>query len=83
MDSENPTTDLLNILSKAMDGRVYGSIEVYLEDGQITQISQRVIKKIKIRKAQVHQIRIKKSATPKKTIVQKKSSTISSADFQN
>lgn len=44
---ENPTTDLLNILSKAMDNKVYGSIEVYLEDGQITQISQRVIKKIK------------------------------------
>lgn len=44
---ENPTTDLLNILGKAMDNKVYGSIEVYLEDGQITQISQRVIKKIK------------------------------------
>ncbi len=47
MDSENPTTDLLNILSKAMDGKVYGSIEIFLEEGQITQISQRVIKKIK------------------------------------
>ena len=44
---ENPTTELLNILSKAMNNKVYGSIEIYIEDGQITQISQRVIKKIK------------------------------------
>lgn len=48
MDSEkSPTTDLLNILSKAMDANMYGSIEVYLEKGQITQITQRIIKKIK------------------------------------
>lgn len=60
MDSDNnPTTDLLNILSKAMDGKVYGSIEVYLEEGQITQISQRVIKKIK--RPDPHKFKIKKS----------------------
>jgi len=48
MDSkQNPTSDLLNILSKAMDANMYGSIEVYLEEGQITQITQRIIKKIK------------------------------------
>lgn len=47
MDSKNsPTTELLNILSKAMNAKEYGSIEIYLEEGQITQISQRVIKKI-------------------------------------
>jgi len=61
MDSENPTTDLLNILSKAMDAKVYGSIEIYLEDGQITQISQRVIKKIK--RNQTRQIKIKKTGS--------------------
>jgi len=44
---ENPTTDLLNIISKAMDSKMYGSVEVYLENGQITQISQRIIKKVK------------------------------------
>ena len=48
MDSKNnPATELLSILSKAIDAKVYGSVEVYLEDGQITQISQRIIKKIK------------------------------------
>lgn len=44
---QNPTTDLLNIINKAMDSNMYGSVEVYLEDGQITQITQRIIKKIK------------------------------------
>lgn len=63
-ENNNPTTDLLNILSKAMDAKVYGSIEVYLEEGQITQISQRVIKKIK--HSQSHQMKIKKSSPPVK-----------------
>lgn len=58
-DNSNPTTDLLNMLSKAMDSKVYGSIEVYLEEGQITQISQRVIKKIKRRNPP--QLKIKKT----------------------
>ena len=66
MDSENPTTDLLNILSKAMDAKVYGSIEVYLEDGQITQISKRVIKKIK--RPQTTPPRIRKTTTVRKTL---------------
>lgn len=67
MDSDNnPTTDLLNMLSKAMDSKVYGSIEVYLEEGQITQISQRVIKKIK--RTQTHQIKIKKSTSQVKNL---------------
>lgn len=66
MDSENPTTDLLNILSKAMDSKVYGSIEIYLEEGQITQISQRVIKKIKKRNStSSHQVRLKKNTSIK------------------
>lgn len=48
MDSKNSTTtDLLNILARAMDSKIYGSVEVYLEEGQITQITQRIIKKIK------------------------------------
>jgi hypothetical protein len=64
MDSENPTTDLLNILSKAMDGKVYGSIEIFLEEGQITQISQRVIKKIK--KTQTSHSIIKKPSPVRK-----------------
>jgi hypothetical protein len=66
MDTENPTTDLLNILAKAMDAKVYGSVEVYLEEGQITQISQRIIKKIK-RPSHSHQIQVKKINATVKT----------------
>lgn len=62
---ENPTTDLLNILSKAMDSKVYGSIEIYLENGQITQISQRIIKKIK--RTQTHRINRKSNVIIKKS----------------
>jgi hypothetical protein len=65
-ETNNPTTDLLNILSKAMDAKVYGSIEVYLEEGQITQISQRVIKKIK-RSRTSHQITVKKNGAARKS----------------
>lgn len=67
MDSENPTTDLLNILSKAMDSKVYGSIEIYLEEGQITQISQRVIKKIK-KKAIEHPLKARKGGMSSKMV---------------
>ena len=73
---ENPTTELLNILSKAMDNKVYGSIEIYIEDGQITQISQRVIKKIK--KTQMTDIPHKSGG-----ITVKKSSPGVSLKFQN
>lgn len=69
MDSENPTTDLLNILSKAMDSKVYGSIEIYLEEGQITQISQRVIKKIKKKSsnASSHEVKLRKNSAVRKS----------------
>lgn len=67
MDTENPTTDLLNILAKAMDAKVYGSVEVYLEDGQITQISQRIIKKVKRASHTNHQIKVKKTNALTKT----------------
>ncbi len=38
--------DILNILSKAEDAQMYGSVEIYLEAGTVTQITQRIIKKI-------------------------------------
>lgn len=46
-EKPSATTELLNILSRAMDSKMYGSVEVYLEDGQVTQITQRIIKKMK------------------------------------
>ena len=46
MDNKNIAKNLIDILSKAMDNKIYGSIEVYLEEGAITQISQRIIQKV-------------------------------------
>lgn len=42
-------TELVEILSKAVNNKMYGSVEVYFENGLITQVTQRIIKKIKSR----------------------------------
>ena len=36
----------LKIISKSVERRIYGSVEIYFEDGQITQITQRIINKV-------------------------------------
>lgn len=38
--------ELINILSKATNSKIYGSVEVFFEAGQITQITQRIINKL-------------------------------------
>jgi hypothetical protein len=38
--------DLLKILLKAAENKIYGSVEVYFEAGKVTQITQRIIKKV-------------------------------------
>lgn len=45
-NNKNFSQDLLSTLSKAVEDRIYGSVEVYFEDGKITQITQRTIKKL-------------------------------------
>lgn len=42
-------TELIEILSKAVSNKMYGSVEIYFENGNITQVTQRIIKKIKSR----------------------------------
>lgn len=44
--------ELIQILTKATDGKIYGSVEIYFEQGQITQITQRIISKIQKPKAE-------------------------------
>lgn len=39
--------DLLKIVSKAVNNKIYGSVEIYFEAGSITQITQRIINKIR------------------------------------
>jgi hypothetical protein len=38
--------DLIKILLKAAENKIYGSVEVYFEGGKVTQITQRIIKKV-------------------------------------
>lgn len=37
---------LTSILNKVAEDKIYGSVEVYFEAGQITQITQRIISKV-------------------------------------
>jgi hypothetical protein len=39
--------DLTSILNKIKSNKVYGSVEIFFEDGEITQITQRIINKVK------------------------------------
>ncbi len=38
--------DLLRIVSEAIKNKIYGSVEIYFEAGNVTQITHRVINKI-------------------------------------
>lgn len=42
----NISPDLTQILTKAIGEKIYGSVEIYFEEGKITQITQRIIKKV-------------------------------------
>ncbi len=47
MDSlKQLSEDLTKILQTAVSNRTYGSVEIYFEDGRITQVTQRIIRKI-------------------------------------
>ncbi len=47
MDNQkNVSNKLLKLLDKLMQNKIYGSIEVYFEAGEITQVTQRIINKI-------------------------------------
>ena len=37
---------VLDLLKRISEKRVYGSVEIFFEDGKITQVTQRIIKKI-------------------------------------
>lgn len=40
------SSDIIKIFSKAAEEKIYGSVEVYFEAGNITQITQRIINKV-------------------------------------
>ncbi len=47
IQQEELVKDLLRLLERAFDQKIYGSVEVFLEEGQITQVTQRIINKVK------------------------------------
>lgn len=46
MNKKNFAQELFKYIQKAVDGKIYGSIEIYFEEGNITQITQRIINKV-------------------------------------
>ena len=38
--------DLIKILTNVVDNNIYGSVEIFFEKGKVTQITQRIIKKV-------------------------------------
>lgn len=42
---KNNPAKLLKEIQDALDGVVFGSVEIYVQDGKVTQISRRDIKK--------------------------------------
>lgn len=38
--------ELAQILTKSIENKMFGSVEIYFESGEITQITQRIIKKV-------------------------------------
>ena len=47
-DSANEVLDeLVIILNRIRDNKIYGSVEIFFENGEVTQITQRIINKVK------------------------------------
>lgn len=44
--NKNISQDLVRILGKAVENKMYGSVEIFFEAGSVTQITQRIINKI-------------------------------------
>ena len=38
--------DIIKILAKVVENNIYGSVEIFFEKGKVTQITQRIIKKV-------------------------------------
>lgn len=43
---KNFSNELIKILTKTVKNKIYGSVEIFFEAGNITQITQRIIRKI-------------------------------------
>ena len=63
-DQTEVNADLIDIINKIREHKIYGSVEIYFEAGEVTQITQRIINKVKkvdVKKKTLH-IRVSASA---------------------
>lgn len=51
-NSSELSKQILKIVTQAVAKKIYGSIEVYFEAGRVTQVTQRIINKVRSRKQQ-------------------------------
>lgn len=70
--------DLTKILIKAIQKKIYGSVEVYFEGGNITQITQRIINKVQNIKQNGKPKITQEATSPQKAIEKKKNKTADS-----
>jgi hypothetical protein len=50
MKNSDLSEQFLTLLKRISEKKIYGSVEIYFEEGKVTQITQRIIKKIHSKK---------------------------------
>lgn len=55
--------DLIAIINKIRDHKIYGSVEIYFEEGEVTQITQRIISKVPKKNVKKKTLHIRVSAS--------------------
>lgn len=61
-DTTSTSQNIVKMLDKIKQNRVYGSLEIYFEDGQVTQVTQRIINKFKAERKEIKQQRSAKQS---------------------
>lgn len=64
MDTESNKKHLLKILTEAVKNKIYGSVEIYFEEGKMTQVTQRIINKMHTHKKMKITIKASQSNNP-------------------
>lgn len=67
MNRETNQKHLLKILTEVVRNKIYGSVEIYFEEGRMTQITQRIINKINAKPKEKRIVRQKLVAKITKT----------------
>lgn len=55
--------DLIDIINRIREHKIYGSVEIYFEEGEVTQVTQRIISKIQKKSVKKKTLHIRVSAS--------------------